>query len=146
MDDDTQQKTHPATLDVPDFLKNYSSERYRGIQIRSAPLPTPEELQGYEIICPGAAERIIRMAERQGEHRRNLENKAVTAAIIDGHIGLFCAFIVSIIGLICGYFLIISGYSIVGSVFSGMSFFSIVKAFLDTNNRTSSNKKNKKQK
>ena len=32
--------------------------------IRSAPLPAPREFKGYEAVLPGAADRILRMAEK----------------------------------------------------------------------------------
>jgi hypothetical protein len=35
----------------------------------SGPLPGPQTLQGYEQILPGAAERIMALAERQAAHR-----------------------------------------------------------------------------
>lgn len=41
------------------------------------PLPPPEILQGYEAAFPGAAERILRMAEDQGAHRRDMEKQAL---------------------------------------------------------------------
>jgi len=39
------------------------------------PLPPLEILLGYEAACPGAADRLIKMAEDQGEHRRGLAPK-----------------------------------------------------------------------
>lgn len=43
------------------------------------PLPAPEDLQRYEALAPGAAERIIRMAEAEQSHRHALESKALEA-------------------------------------------------------------------
>lgn len=55
---------------------------------RSGPLPTVQEFGGYEAVLPGAAERLMRqaekmteMAERQQTHRFGLENK-----IVDGNL------------------------------------------------------------
>jgi len=39
----------------------------------SGPIPHPNDLARYEEILPGAAERIMKMAELQAEHRRALE-------------------------------------------------------------------------
>jgi uncharacterized membrane protein len=47
----------------------------------SGPTPSPEVLRQYEEILPGAADRIISMAERQSEHRQQLE----TTALGNGH-------------------------------------------------------------
>lgn len=45
------------------------------------PIPPPALLREYNQILPGAAERIIAMAENEGRHRQALENKAVDANI-----------------------------------------------------------------
>lgn len=38
---------------------------YRSASYRSAPLPDPQEFSGYEAVLPGAADRIIAMAEKE---------------------------------------------------------------------------------
>lgn len=47
----------------------------------AGPLPAPETLGGYEEILPGAAERILRMAEREQESRVTLEHRQLEADI-----------------------------------------------------------------
>ena len=41
----------------------------------SGPLPPPQVLASYDQILPGCAERIIKMAEEQGLHRRAIETE-----------------------------------------------------------------------
>ena len=41
--------------------------------LHSGPLPPAETYAAYEATCPGAADRLLRMAEQEGEHRRALE-------------------------------------------------------------------------
>ena len=41
------------------------------------PVPPPEVLAGYEATLPGAADRILAMAERQSRHRQELETTVV---------------------------------------------------------------------
>ena len=43
----------------------------------SGPIPPPEVLAGYEQITPGMADRIVRMAEKQSDHRIKQENRMV---------------------------------------------------------------------
>ena len=43
----------------------------------SGPLPHPDIMKGYDDIVPGAAERILKMAENQQNHRFKLEEKIV---------------------------------------------------------------------
>lgn len=45
------------------------------------PIPPPSLLKEYDLILPGAAERIIAMAENEGRHRQDLESKALNANI-----------------------------------------------------------------
>lgn len=51
------------------------------VQTRTGPLPTPEELFQYNTLLPGAADRIIAMAEREQAHRANLDDMATRADI-----------------------------------------------------------------
>jgi uncharacterized membrane protein len=75
----------------------------------SGPIPTPEILQGYENVVPGAGERILRMAEQQAEHRRSLEAKVVTSNIHSERIGQVFALAVASGFLWVGYSLIQQG-------------------------------------
>lgn len=45
----------------------------------TGPLPPPEALANYEQASPGAADRILRMAEGQQQHRHGLERQAVSS-------------------------------------------------------------------
>lgn len=51
------------------------------IQHHEGPLPPPEDLQRYEALTSGAAERIIRLAEDEAAHRRRLEDRASAANV-----------------------------------------------------------------
>ena len=42
----------------------------------SGPVPHPEILRGYDQILPGAAERILRMAELDQKHQIKIESSA----------------------------------------------------------------------
>lgn len=44
----------------------------------SGPLPPPEVMDRYNQIIPGAAERILAMAEQDAIHQREIENAAIT--------------------------------------------------------------------
>lgn len=47
----------------------------------SSPLPPAIEMEGYEKVCPGSADRILRMAEQQAKHRQNIETIAVKTGV-----------------------------------------------------------------
>ncbi len=62
----------------------------------SGPIPPPSIIEGYERIVPGSADRIITMAEKQSEHRQNMESKMVAAESRDGLLGVIFAFLLGI--------------------------------------------------
>jgi uncharacterized membrane protein len=47
------------------------------------PLPPPESLKQYDVIVPGAAERILLMAEKEMEHRHQRENRTLRNIMAD---------------------------------------------------------------
>lgn len=127
----------PEKLDVPEFLQKKTGQPIQQIQqmqIRSGPLPVPEELQRYEDICPGAADRIINMAESQGKHRRELEAKVTKADIWDGHMALIFAFILTLVCFVGGIYLLENDHYIVGTIFAGAGVTAIIRAFLGHKN------------
>ena len=64
--------------------------------VYSGPLPPASEMAQYEKVYPGAAERIIRMAEKQAEHRQNIEHMAVWASSWRSILGVVFAFFITI--------------------------------------------------
>ena len=46
-------------------------------QSYSGPIPPPQILEEFERIIPGAAERILHMAEENGKHQREMERSAL---------------------------------------------------------------------
>ena len=65
----------------------------------SGPIPPPQILQLYNNSVPDAAERIIRMAEKQSDHRMDLERKIVNSNIIKSYAGMMLATVIAIYGL-----------------------------------------------
>jgi uncharacterized membrane protein len=47
----------------------------------SGPLPSPATLEGYDRVLPGAAERIMLLAERESSHRQSMDQQAIQADI-----------------------------------------------------------------
>ena len=65
----------------------------------TGPIPPPQILQQYNNIVPGAAERIIRMAEKQSDHRMALENKVVGSNLVKSYLGMIVGASIAIFGL-----------------------------------------------
>ena len=104
----------------------------------SGPLPHPQHLAEYEAITPGFADRIIKMAEDESEHRRSQEQKELNADIhfnnkdfTERRIGQISAVFIVLIMAVIGAYLALNGKEITGSVFGGPAIVSIVWAFLN---------------
>jgi uncharacterized membrane protein len=87
----------------------------------SGPMPPPSLLGHYEDICPGSADRMLRMAEQEAEHRRKTEEKIVQAQIdysnkqfSEARFGQLCAFSITIAALIAGVYTAVNGHEIAG--------------------------------
>ena len=63
------------------------------------PLPPAIELQSYNQIVPGAAERIIALAEKQAAHRMELEKHAVAEQLRQSARGQIFALIIGVAGI-----------------------------------------------
>lgn len=94
--------------------KPVAKESIRAIQVQqehySGPLPHPEALARYDEIVPGSAERIIRMAEKEMEHRHENETRLSKNVIRTTFTSIVFAFISVII-------------------LSGLVFYSLYKGF-----------------
>jgi len=68
----------------------------RSVQSFSGPLPPPAVLMGYEEIVPGAAERIIAMAEGEQKHRHKIETLVSRKTMALRGKGQIFAFLISL--------------------------------------------------
>lgn len=88
------------------------------VQISKGPLPTPETLAGYEQACPGAADRIIKMAEAEQTHRHIQEARSLRHSTSLVALGQIIGCGIAIVGLCCGTYLVAQGKSV-----SGLTYF-----------------------
>lgn len=88
--------------------------------IYQGPLPPASELEKYENILPGAANRILTMVEKQSDHRRAIESRLIDAQIKNSLKGLYFAFII-LLGV-----LILAGYGFIFGKMPGWSVFMMI--------------------
>jgi uncharacterized membrane protein len=99
----------------------------------SGPLPPPSLLAKYSEIIPGGAERIMVMAERQSEHREKLEARVVNGNVASQTRGSYFAFILALVAIVGGFYLILKGkdasglVAIIGSLASLLGVFILSK-------------------
>lgn len=115
----------------------------------SGPIPPPSIIRGYEDIMPGAADRILKMAEIQSAHRQELEKKMVESEARDSLLGVVFAFMLGLGCLACGSIIVInvpeSAGAISGALLGATGIGSLTASFLKSTrssyNRSDSTKK-----
>ncbi|MBW7920929.1 MAG: DUF2335 domain-containing protein [Rubellimicrobium sp.] len=122
-----------ARRDLPDVARQITrivvSEQFFG------PMPHPKHLREYEDTLPGAAERILSMAERTLDHNAAMEQTAIDAEIADRKLGmligagLFALMIVAAFGT-----LFITDNPVVPGLFLGAAAIGGVVAFIKGRN------------
>lgn len=106
----------------------------------SGPIPPPNIIAGYEEVVPGAADRIIQMAEKQAAHRQSIEQMAAKIEARDSLLGILFAFILGIGSIVACIVVVLTvrenAGAIAGSLLGVTGIGSIVTAFLKTTRRT----------
>lgn len=91
----------------------------RQVSAFQGPLPPPAMLAQYEDICPGFADRIVSLTERQQGHRIDIESRSVTASIWNERLGQIFAFIICMFTLVSSVWLISKDFTWSGSLLAG---------------------------
>jgi uncharacterized membrane protein len=76
----------------------------------SAPLPPPQQLQQYDRVLPGLAERIVALTEREAAHRHGLDRSFVLYRFF----GQWASVIIALAAIGAGTYLAASGHSTAG--------------------------------
>lgn len=82
----------------------------------SGPIPPPGILKAYESAFPGAADRIIKMAEEQSKHRQYIEKKEVDTESRDSLLGILSALAIGGAIIVCGTRIVMNVPNISGAI------------------------------
>jgi uncharacterized membrane protein len=96
----------------------------------SGPLPPPSLLARYNDLIPNGAERILAMAERQSAHRESMEAQVVTGNLAIQKQGAYLAFILSLVIILGGIFLMCMGKDAYGFASIVTSIAGLASAFI----------------
>lgn len=121
-----------------EFVSIKSIERR---QEYSGPIPPPEVFRGYEEVLPGSADRILKMAEKQLEHRIAAETKQLEHRITSetklinieaklSYWGLISGFVIAFVGLSGAVYLGIKDKPIPSSIMSAGTLAGLVSVFV----------------
>jgi uncharacterized membrane protein len=96
----------------------------------SGPYPPPDLLRGYEDVLPGAADRIMTMAESQQAHRHHLENVSVEGGSKRAWWGLWLGFAISLVVLGLGTAIILTGHTWEGATVMSVDVVALAGVFV----------------
>lgn len=114
-------KQDAAARQLISVISHYQS--YHG------PTPPASELQGYENIIPGSANRIIKLAEEEASHRRGLEKNIVRRQFNQSSAGQWLGFVLSSILIAVGGLLTYLGHDTVGGIIFGTTIIGLATVF-----------------
>lgn len=96
----------------------------------SGPIPPPEILVNYNNAIPDGAERILAMAEKQNEHRMEIEKTVISADILRANFGVVAGLIVAVLFGILSYLLIDGGREVAGLILGTGDLATLVGVFV----------------
>jgi uncharacterized membrane protein len=96
----------------------------------SGPMPPPALLEGYERIVPGAAERILAMAESDTKHQQEIEFAALRAAASEIKRGQIFGFVIGLTALGASIVALALGSPAVAGVIGGTTVVGLVSVFI----------------
>lgn len=142
----------PTTAEIVEIFDQLPKEQQqvvlrRVLSIRkremySGPLPPAEDYDRYEHTLPGAANRILEMAEKQLEHRLNNENKIIDNTIKQTNRGQIFGASVSFFGLVISFILGLYGHDVLAGSIGVTTVISLAVLFVTNREPQHSNTKN----
>lgn len=129
------------------YVRQVVAEVIRSEQF-SGPIPPPKIIKGYEEVLPGAADRILTMAEKQSNHRQEMEKIMIKSEARDSLLGILFAFALGIGCIIAAVVIVFmvpeGGGALAGSIFGVTGICSIIATFIKStrsNKNTAGNEK-----
>ncbi len=96
----------------------------------SGPLPHPQILKGYENVLAGSADRILKMAEKQSQHRQDLEKEIIPAQVKQSKRGQEFGLGIGVLGLLLGFALSILGHTVEAGILFTTTIIGLVSVFV----------------
>lgn len=140
VDEELKDPNIPESKKKKLLLERQKIEMYRG------PIPPPAMLREYNEIVPGSGKKILDSGLKESEYRRSFNNKNLNAIVNQDKRRDWMAFIIGLLLIIGGFWLIYIGHKIVGSIFSGATAISLVGLFLGQSNSMTKKDKNNRHK
>jgi uncharacterized membrane protein len=128
----------PANLDkdIAEILNSLPEEKREKAfaiicsEYHQGPIPSPAAIERYNAIIPNGADRIMKMAEEQSAHRKEIEKTVITSQQKQSERGQIFGLIIGLLGIIIGAFLIYCGHDWAGGIIGGTTVVSLVSVFV----------------
>lgn len=114
------------------------------LEMHYGPIPHPEILKKYDELDPGAAKLIIENGVNESVHRRDMEKRLLKKEINDKRRGQYLGFIIGLVVILAGTYLIYANHPITGTLLSGTSLLGLVGSFLSSGSNDRNNEKSDK--
>ena len=115
----------------------------------SGPIPPPSIIKGYEEVLPGSADRILTMAEKQSNHRQEMEKRIIRTESRDSLLGILFAFMLGGGRIIAAVIMVIlvpkSAGAISGAVLGVTGVVSIIATFIKSTRGSYNRKQGEKK-
>ncbi|MCX7044112.1 MAG: DUF2335 domain-containing protein [Candidatus Sumerlaeota bacterium] len=132
----TPEAQTPALPGEEESLPRASNPILIAHRLASGPIPDPDTLKQYDSVLPGAAERIFKIFEANGAHRREIERMASQTEALETKRGQIFAFAIALAGIVAGAIVGALGREITGSFIGVGGLAAIVYAFIRGRSRT----------
>lgn len=100
------------------------------VTISAGPIPPPDKMEQYEKTLPGSADRILKMAESQSEHRQSLEKQRLSFSNREVHLGQIFGFLIGAIAIVTGGYTALNGAPIPGGFIGTTGVVGLVAVFV----------------
>jgi len=125
-----------ADTEIPQAKRDIITKAFISITaIRQAssfrgPIPPPQILKGYNEVIKDGAERIITMAEKQSNHRMQLEDHAIKEELKQSRLGQVFGFVLGLVGFGLATTLSILGHDGIAGIFGTTTIIGLVTVFV----------------
>lgn len=123
-------KTSPKANSVAEQKNSNNQIARLTHQQFSGPIPPPSILEDYDRIIPGAANRILEMAEKDSLHQRKMEETALTEAIRESKRGQHYGLVVALSAFGTAIFAILNGAYTCAAIIAGTTVVALVSVFV----------------
>ncbi|PWS24065.1 DUF2335 domain-containing protein [Enterococcus faecium] len=111
------------------------------LEMHYGPIPHPDILKKYKELDKGSAKLIIENGVQESVHRREMEKLALEKSVRDKRRGQYLGFLIGLIVIMTGFWLINNNHPITGTLLSGTSLLGLVGSFTGNDSSYNYNKK-----